>query len=151
MIDHLTVSVADLALAEAFYGKVLATLGYGLVMSYEGGRGYGPPGKPVLWLKQADPPSRPMHLAFRAPDRPAVAAFHVAALAAGARDDGAPGLRAHYHPSYFAAFVIDPFGHPVEAVCHLPPARARKARPAPRKAAARAPARRKAPKRKARR
>jgi len=160
MIDHLTLSVADLPLAVGFYEKALAPLGYGLVMSFEQYRGFGPPGRPVLWVKQAQPATQPMHLAFVAQDRPAVDAFHAAALAAGARDDGAPGLRPLYHPSYYAAFVIDPLGHPIEAVCHrdpsakakaVAPARpAAKARKAPaRKAAPRKATARKAPGRKA--
>ena len=67
-------------------------------------------------------PSQGMHLCFRAPDRAAVRAFHAAALRSGGRSDGEPGLRAQYHPDYFAAFVIDPDGHRVEAVCHAPQA-----------------------------
>lgn len=155
MIDHLTLSVADLPLAVGFYEKALAPLGYGLAMSFEQYRGFGPPGKPVLWVKHAEPATQPMHLAFVARDRAAVDAFHAAALAAGARDDGAPGLRPLYHPAYYAAFVVDPLGHPIEAVCHAEPAAAPRPQVAPAKAPARkAPARRspagKAPARKPR-
>jgi catechol 2,3-dioxygenase-like lactoylglutathione lyase family enzyme len=131
MIDHLTLSVADLPLAVGFYEKALAPLGYGLVAAFEQYRGFGPKGRPVFWLKHAEPGTQPMHLAFAAPSRSAVDAFHAAALGAGARDDGRPGLRPHYHPSYYGAFVVDPLGHPIEAVCHQAP-------PAPRRAAKKA-------------
>jgi catechol 2,3-dioxygenase-like lactoylglutathione lyase family enzyme len=136
MIDHLTLSVSDVELAVRFYQQALAPLGYGLVASFEQFRGFGSKGKPVFWLKQAEAPTQPMHIAFAAASRRAVDAFHAAALAAGARDDGAPGLRKDYHPNYYGAFVVDPLGHPIEAVCHLPVGRT-PARPASRKPAAR--------------
>ena len=124
MIDHLTVSVADLAASRAFYEQALAPLGYGVQMTFEEYCGIGAPHKPAFWLKQATPTTTPQHIAFVASSRGAVDAFYVAALAAGARDNGKPGLRADYHPSYYGAFVIDPLnGHPIEAVCHAPPAK----------------------------
>lgn len=131
MLDHLTLTVRDISRSKSFYTRALAPLGYAVRMEFEGMAGMGPVGKPAFWLKQGDPPSQPMHIAFVAADRPGVDAFHAAALAAGAADNGAPGLRPDYHPSYYAAFVFDPDGHPIEAVCHRPPAAlARKAKPA---------------------
>ena len=128
MIDHLGIEVADYARSRAFYERVLATLGYGVVMEvtrdmtggYEG-CGFGPPGRPHFWVgKGGGAPGRGAHIAFTAGSRAQVDAFHAAALAAGARDNGAPGLRPHYHPHYYGAFAIDPDGHNIEAVCHLP-------------------------------
>ncbi len=128
MIDHLGIEVADYALSRAFYESVLATLGYGVAMEvtremsggYEG-CGFGPPGRPHFWIgKGSGEPGRCTHVAFTAKDRAQVDAFHAAALAAGARDNGAPGLRPHYHPNYYGAFAIDPDGNNIEAVCHLP-------------------------------
>jgi catechol 2,3-dioxygenase-like lactoylglutathione lyase family enzyme len=151
MIDHLTLTVQDVARSRAFYTRALAPIGYAVRMEFEGFLGMGPEGKPCFWLKQGEVPSHAMHLSFAAPDRPAVDAFHAAALAAGAADNGPPGLRTDYHPSYYAAFVFDPDGHNVEAVCHKPPAAARRAAPAraARKVSAKKAAR-KAPRAKAR-
>jgi catechol 2,3-dioxygenase-like lactoylglutathione lyase family enzyme len=123
MIDHIGIAVSDLARALAFYDRALAPLGMGRAMSFGGtdelpaGVGYGTGQKPVLWLHQGAPTS-PFHIALAAPDRAAVDAFHAAALDAGGRDNGAPGLRPHYHPAYYAAFVHDPDGHNLEAVTH---------------------------------
>ncbi|WAC64313.1 VOC family protein [Pseudoxanthomonas sp. SL93] len=128
MIDHLGFDVSDYARSRAFYSHVLAPLGYGVVMEvtremtggYEG-CGFGPPSRPHFWVgKGGGTPGRGMHIAFTAQTRAQVDAFHAAALAAGAQDNGAPGLRPHYHPDYYGAFVIDPDGNNVEAVCHLP-------------------------------
>ncbi|MBD9468026.1 VOC family protein [Pseudoxanthomonas sp. PXM01] len=128
MIDHLGIEVADYARSRAFYQDVLATLGHGVVMEvtremtggYEG-CGFGPPGRPHFWVgKDSGEPGRGAHIAFTAQNRAQVDAFHAAALAAGARDNGAPGLRPHYHANYYGAFAIDPDGHNIEAVCHLP-------------------------------
>jgi catechol 2,3-dioxygenase-like lactoylglutathione lyase family enzyme len=128
MIDHLGIEVADYARSRAFYERVLATLGHGVVMEvtrdmtggYEG-CGFGPPGRPHFWVGKSDgEPGRGAHIAFTAGSRAQVDAFHAAALAAGARDNGAPGLRPHYHRHYYGAFAIDPDGHNIEAVCHLP-------------------------------
>lgn len=128
MIDHLGIEVADYARSRAFYERVLATLGYGVVMEvtrdmtggYEG-CGFGPAGRPHFWVGKGDgEPGHGAHIAFTAGSRAQVDAFHAAALAAGARDNGAPGLRPHYHPHYYGAFAIDPDGHNIEAVCHLP-------------------------------
>ncbi len=131
MIDHVTLRVRDLAAAKAFYLAALAPLGYKLGMEFPDGAGLGVGGKLDFWLVQ-DPEARPQHLAFSAPTRAAVGAFHAAALSAGATDNGPPGLRLDYHPNYFAAFVLDPSGHNMEAVCHLaaPAARPKKKSPA---------------------
>ncbi|MEW5743337.1 MAG: VOC family protein [Myxococcota bacterium] len=118
MIDHLTISVTDLQKAISFYEKALKPLGYSLVMAHEQYRAFGEKGKPTFWIKHAEVATPPMHLAFVAKDRAAVDAFYKAALSAGAQDFGAPGLRPHYHQNYYGAFVIDPMGHPIEAVCH---------------------------------
>jgi catechol 2,3-dioxygenase-like lactoylglutathione lyase family enzyme len=98
----------------------LKPLGIEVVMAFPDAVGLGPPGQPQLWLTPADRPPMPLHLAFAAASRTQVDAFHQAALAAGARDNGAPGLRPHYHADYYAAFVTGPDGHNLEAVCHQP-------------------------------
>ena len=121
VLSHLSFGVADLAKAAAFYDGVLAALGYVRVWSNEDGVGYGVPGgndKLALFVQAGSvtPPGPGFHLAFEAPSRAAVDAFHAAALRLGGRDQGAPGARPHYSPSYYAAFVIDPDGHKLEAV-----------------------------------
>jgi catechol 2,3-dioxygenase-like lactoylglutathione lyase family enzyme len=118
VIDHLTLKVSDLQQAKALYAKALAPLGYEVLMEFEGTAGLGAAKKPDLWLAQDPQDVRPMHLAFTAESRQAVDRFHAAALAAGAKDNGKPGIRADYHPTYYAAFVRDADGHNVEAVCH---------------------------------
>ncbi len=120
MIDHFTVTVRDAKKTSAFYAKVLKPLGYGLKMKWEKLYGFGDSRKPYFWIKEGKKVTTPQHIAFVAKDRKAVDAFYKAALKAGAKDDGAPGLRADYHPNYYGAFVIDPNGHPIEAVCHSP-------------------------------
>jgi catechol 2,3-dioxygenase-like lactoylglutathione lyase family enzyme len=127
MIDHIGLRVSDVARATAFYLKALAPLGYGIVMQVSaeetGGHpavGFGAGQKPSFWIGQGEPLSGPMHVAFTAPSRAAVDAFYRAAIAAGAKDNGAPGLRPHYHANYYGAFVFDPDGNNAEAVCHLP-------------------------------
>ena len=126
MIDHIGFSVSDYARAKAFYEKALAPLGYVLIMevtAQETGApaaGFGRGGKPDFWIGGEGKLERPVHVAFLADARATVDAFHRAAIGAGGRDNGAPGLRPHYHPSYYAAFVLDPDGHNIEAVCHAP-------------------------------
>lgn len=119
MIDHLGIAVRDVGASKAFYSTVLGQLGYAVVMEFEGAVGIGPPGRPQFWVA-AGPATAPMHLAFEAKTRDAVDAFYKAAIAAGAKDNGAPGLRPHYHSNYYGAFVIDLNGHNTEAVCHAP-------------------------------
>jgi catechol 2,3-dioxygenase-like lactoylglutathione lyase family enzyme len=127
MIDHLSVAVADYAKSKAFYEKALAPLGMTVVMEFGQAAGFGANGKPTFWVGGHPPDywtathragAAPVHIAFVAKDRAAVAAFHAAALAAGGVDHGAPGLRPHYHPGYFGAFILDPDGNNLEAVCH---------------------------------
>ncbi len=127
MIDHMGLTTSDYRASRAFYERVLAVLGHGVAMEvtkemsggYEG-CGFGPPGKPAFWIGTGPSPGAGTHVAFAAPTRKAVDEFHATALQCGARDNGAPGLRPHYHPNYYGAFVIDRDGNNVEAVCHLP-------------------------------
>jgi len=118
MFDHIGIMVKDVEASRKFYAAALAPLGVDVAMAAPGHVGFGRDGKPQFWLAQGEPPASPLHLAFRARNRGEVDAFHAAALAAGARDNGAPGLRGHYHPNYYGAFAIDPNGHNIEAVCH---------------------------------
>jgi catechol 2,3-dioxygenase-like lactoylglutathione lyase family enzyme len=118
MFDHIGFRVRDLEASRKFYLMALGPLGVGLAMEGPYGVGLGRGGKPSLWLSQGEPPVSPLHIAFTAKNRAEVDAFHAAALAAGAKDNGAPGLRPHYHPNYYGAFAIDPDGHNIEAVCH---------------------------------
>ena len=139
MIDHMTFRVADMARTRAFYSAALALLGYRLLFerSFDGANivGFGTPdatqpeGSHIdTWFIDGPSPhgGHPVttgcHLAWVAGTRAAVDAFHAAALAAGGRDNGAPGLRPHYHANYYGAFVIDPDGNNIEAVCHAAPA-----------------------------
>ena len=122
MFDHIGFGVTDYTLSKTFFLKALRPLGVGIVMENEHGIGIGPKGKPSLWLFQTSEQSAPLHLAFTAQNRQQVRDFYRAALEAGGKDNGAPGLRPHYHPNYYAAFVIGPDGHNVEAVCHQPEA-----------------------------
>jgi len=128
MIDHYTLLVSDYERSKAFYLKALEPLGYGLVIQitreqmpdlpFAEACGLGVGGKPDLWLRPTSEPIAATHLAFAAESPEMVRAFHAAALAAGAKDNGAPGPRPHYHPGYYGAFVLDPDGYNVEAVCH---------------------------------
>lgn len=127
MIDHLGFSVSDYERAKAFYAKALAPLGYSLVMEVtaeQTGRtaaaGFGAGGKPDFWIGGEGAMNKPVHVAILAKDRATVDAFYKAAMAAGGRDNGAPGIRPHYHANYYGAFVLDPDGHNIEAVCHAP-------------------------------
>jgi catechol 2,3-dioxygenase-like lactoylglutathione lyase family enzyme len=124
MFDHIGFGVTDYAASKAFFLASLQPLGLGIVMEGEHGLGIGPKGKPALWIyqtKSTDAPT-PMHLAFTAATRKEVQAFYEAALQAGGKDNGGPGLRPIYHPDYYGAYVIGPDGHNVEAVCHQPEA-----------------------------
>jgi len=118
MIDHIGIHVSDLARSTAFYERALAPLDYKLIMTFEQGAGFGVGGKPDFWVEGKRDPKDRVHVAFRAKGRAEVKAFYDAAIAAGGKDNGPPGVRAHYHPDYFGAFVIDPDGHNIEAVCH---------------------------------
>ena len=125
MIDHTGISVNNLALSRKFYESVLATLGYIVRLELDGAVGFGAtepetgddPGGD-FWISTGDPSLPRNHIAFRAKSVAQVVAFYEAALAAGARDNGAPGLRPHYHINYYATFVFDPDGYNIEAVFH---------------------------------
>ena len=120
MIDHTGVQVNDLAASLAFYAKALAPLGYAHIMTFELYAGFGVNGKPDFWINGTKGPTDAIHIAFRAAGRAEVRAFYEAALAAGGKDNGPPGMRPHYHEHYYGAFVTDPNGHNIEAVCHEP-------------------------------
>ncbi|MGC4027679.1 MAG: VOC family protein [Steroidobacteraceae bacterium] len=120
IIDHIGLAVSDYSQSKAFFTRALAPLGITLVMEVEGWAGFGRDGKPELWFGTHSQVQNPMHIAFVAGSRDQVNAFYEAALKAGARDNGPPGVREIYHPSYYGAFVIGPDGHNIEAVCHRP-------------------------------
>jgi catechol 2,3-dioxygenase-like lactoylglutathione lyase family enzyme len=126
MIDHIGFSVSDYSRAKAFYEKALAPLGYRLVkevQQHENGfsaAGFGIDGKPDFWIGGEGALNKSVHIAIVAKTRAMVDDFHRTGLAAGGKDNGAPGLRPHYHPNYYGAFVLDPDGHNIEAVCHTP-------------------------------
>lgn len=117
MYDHVGLRVRDLDASIRFYAAALAPLGHVPGPRDGESAGFGPPGAPALWLHRAEAAGTGVHLAFAAAARPAVAGFHAAGLGAGGRDNGAPGPRPDYGPSYYAAFLIDPDGNNVEAVC----------------------------------
>lgn len=127
MIDHTGLIVSDFKKSTSFYTRALAPIGYKVIMQFpsaETGRedvvAFGEPPKPDFWVISGKPNVPPLHVAFRVVSRDVVDAFYKAALAAGGRDNGAPGLRPHYHPNYYGAFVLDPDGHNIEVVCHEP-------------------------------
>ena len=133
LIDHLGLDVADFKRSKAFYDAALGPLSIAVVKEvpheFTGGKGvvgYGKTadsrhiqaGKPSFWIAEGERRCEGLHVAFVADTRAEVDAFHAAALAAGGRDNGAPGVRSHYHPNYYGAFVLDPDGNNIEAVCH---------------------------------
>lgn len=122
MLDHLSIQCADVSSSAEFYDRVLAVLGGSRVMDFGEAVGYGIPPMPTFWLGPQTTGSgfRECHIAFVAPDRTAVLAFHDAAVDIGAESLHAPRLWPEYHPNYFGAFVRDPDGNNVEAVCHTP-------------------------------
>lgn len=118
MYDHIGLKVRDLDASVRFYTAALTPLGYELCSRDEAGAGFGPPDAPALWLYHDTTTKGPgAHIAFRARDHAAIKRFHAAGLKAGGRDNGGAGPRADYSPTYFAAFLIDPDGNNVEAVC----------------------------------
>ena len=127
MLDHVSLGVTDLERSRRFYDAALRPVGLVRILDFEGrGSDYGAmPGQlgvefTITAELSARSPAPGMHFCFRAHDREAVRAFHAAALRAGGRDDGTPGMRPVYHPDYYAAFILDPDGHRIEAVCHAP-------------------------------
>ena len=127
MIDHTGVIVSDITRSKQFYQIALAAIGYELLAEFPAEitghtdvAGFGEHGKPDFWISKGTPNQPPVHIAFRVNDRKQVDAFYQAALVQGGKDNGAPGIRAHFHPDYYGAFVLDPDGHNIEAVCHLP-------------------------------
>ncbi|HEY7530687.1 MAG TPA: VOC family protein [Gemmatimonadota bacterium] len=121
MIDHVSVLVGDLARSKEFYVAALGPLGYSAILEFPSSIGLGAAGKPDLWLTlDTRGHIHPVHVAVRAGSRADVDAFHRSATAAGGKDNGPPGVRPHYHPHYYGAFVLDPDGHNLEAVCHDP-------------------------------
>lgn len=133
VLDHISLRVADYGRSKEFYRAVLAPLGYRLVMEVPSGAGFSKGPIPAFWIKQGEFTSRAqrpeptpdagcggpqVHVAFTGQNRAMVDAFHRAAMAAGAQDNGPPGLRPEYHANYYGAFVLDPDGHNIEAVCH---------------------------------
>ena len=125
MLDHTGIAVSDLNKSKAFYVNALGPLSISLVMEVTAEQtgdgahaGFGKDGKPFFWIGSGGHPGGPAHFAFTAKSRDEVVAFHRAALAAGGKDNGPPGLRPHYHANYYGAFVVDPDGNNIEAVCH---------------------------------
>jgi catechol 2,3-dioxygenase-like lactoylglutathione lyase family enzyme len=120
MLDHVTANVSDFDQAKAFYTAALAPLGYSVRSEFPGAAGFGTgEGIPDFWISSHEDRGA-THIAFSAKDRATVDAFHEAATSAGGKDNGAPGIRAHYHENYYGAFVHDADGNNIEAVCHRP-------------------------------
>lgn len=126
MIDHITFGVSNFARSTAFYDRAFAPLGvrrlFDVPPEHSGGvsaTGYGD-NRPWFWIAEQDATRGKLHICLQAKRRADVDAFHAAALEAGGKDNGPPGLRPHYHPTYYGAFVLDPDGHNIEAVCHTP-------------------------------
>ena len=132
MIDHISIGVSDLGKAKQFYDTVLKPLGFSCVFTVDipgqglVAHGYGEGDKPSFWIGKPERFDRELnakggtHVAFQAKSRKSIDEFHAAALKAGATDNGAPGLRPHYHPNYYGAFAYDPDGNKIEACCHHP-------------------------------
>lgn len=120
MIDHIAVPVSDFERSKEFYRNALAPLNYTLIMEHGiSGAGFGRDNRPNFWI-QTKLNIAPIHVAFSGESRAVVDAFYKAALAAGGKDNGKPGVRTEYHPTYYGAFITDPDGHNIEAVCHIP-------------------------------
>jgi len=121
MLDHIGFTVSDYDRSKAFYAQALAPLGIELLMEpVQEAAGFGRDGKPFFWIETRGPAAVGVHVAFAVDDRATVDAFHAAALEAGGTDNGAPGVRELYHPNYYGAYVLDPDGNNIEAVCHRP-------------------------------
>ncbi len=123
MLDHVTISVGELSRAKEFYDRALQPLGIEcLYTDGNGFAGYGVSPKAFFWIGQRDGRQTSVHVAFKTQDRSIVESFYAEAVKIGGRSNGAPGIRAQYHPDYYAAFVFDPDGHNIEVVCHSPDA-----------------------------
>ena len=129
MIDHTGVSVSNFEESKKFYTEALKPIGYQLLLEFPASitgktnvAGFGEPPKADFWIAEGTPNDSSIHVAFRVGKRSLVDAFHKAALAAGGKDHGAPGLRPHYHSNYYGSFILDPDGHNIEVVCHEAPA-----------------------------
>lgn len=127
IIDHTGLVSSNFEIRKIFYSGALSAIGYQLLSEFPASvtghadvAGFGEPKKPDFWVRKGTPNIPPIHIAFRVNSRSLVDAFYKAAIAAGGRDNGAPGLRPNYHPNYYGAFVLDPDGHNIEAVCHEP-------------------------------
>jgi catechol 2,3-dioxygenase-like lactoylglutathione lyase family enzyme len=128
MLDHLGIAVSDVGRSKAFYDAALAPVGIAMIVEVSGDLtatggtacGYGKGGKPFFWFAHHENVGEGVHVAFAVETRALVDAFYEAAITAGGTDNGAPGLRPHYHANYYGAFVLDPDGHNVEAICHSP-------------------------------
>ena len=127
MIDHTGICASNFDRSKAFYVKALSAIGYALLLEFPASvtrhtdvAGFGEPHKPDFWVSSGVANNPPLHIAFRVDSRAKVDAFYQAAIAVGGRDNGAPGIRAHYHENYYGAFVLDPDDHNIEAVCHSP-------------------------------
>ncbi|QOZ31290.1 VOC family protein [Bradyrhizobium sp. CCBAU 53421] len=121
MLDHVTIGIRDIEQSKAFYDQALRALG--IVRLYAEGTdfaGYGVRPKAFFWIGMRETPQSGAHVAFTAADRVTVDRFYADAIKAGGKDNGPPGLRPHYHANYYGAFVLDPDGHNIEAVCHAP-------------------------------
>lgn len=118
MLDHIGLEVSDVKKAKDFFLTALKPFGYELFMEWEKWVGFSVDGKPDFWLKEGKQTTPSVHVAFRAKNRKVVDEFYKAALSAGGKDNGAPGIREIYHPNYYGAFVLDFDGHNIEAVCH---------------------------------
>ncbi len=126
MIDHTGINASDFEKSKEFYSKSLSAIGYSMLVEFPASvtgtdvAGFGEPPKPDFWVIKGIPNNPPVHVAFRVETRAKVDAFFKAAIGAGGRDNGQPGLRPHYHQNYYGAFVLDPDGHHIAAVCHAP-------------------------------
>ena len=121
MIDHVTLGVSDIVRSPTFYDRTLAVIGIErLYAEGDAFAGYGAGKKAFFWIGLKTGPITGVHVAFAVDSRDLVDRFHAEGIAAGGRDNGAPGLRPHYHPNYYGAFILDPDGHNIEAVCHAP-------------------------------
>jgi catechol 2,3-dioxygenase-like lactoylglutathione lyase family enzyme len=121
VLDHVTIGVTDIERSKAFYDQALQALG--IIRLYAEGTlaaGYGIRPKAFFWIGERSTPQTGAHIAFAAGDRAAVDRFYEDAIKAGGRDNGPPGIRPHYHANYYGAFILDPDGHNIEAVCHMP-------------------------------